>query len=157
MTAAVARNRTVVGASPGAVFAVLCDPRAYSGFVVGNQDVRGFDPTWPDVESALHHTLGVGPCVVHDLTRVVEMEQDRRLVLRAQMRPFSVNRVAFTLRPVGEGTEVQVEEHPLEGPMSLAWNPAFDRLLWLRNEELLGRLGRLVERRVTSPPAAVPS
>ena len=141
-------NTIVVAVPPEAVFAVLADPAAYGAFVVGSKHIRRFEPTWPEVGSVFHHTLGMGPLVLRDLTRVEEVEDGRRLVLRAQMRPFSVNRVAFTLRPSGEGTEVEVEEHAIEGPVALVWNPLFEAAMALRNQEMLRRLKRIAERRL---------
>lgn len=111
-----ARNRAVVDAAIETVFAVLSHPRTYDEFVVGTKRIRRFDPRWPEVESVFHHTLGVGPLILRDLTRVLGVSEPDRLVLRAQIRPFSVNCVTFTLRPQGDGTEVEVEEHAIEGP-----------------------------------------
>lgn len=130
------------------VFAVLADPRAYADFVVGTKRIRRFDPTWPGAGSELHHSLGIGPFVLRDLTRVEEIDDERRLVLRAQMGPPAVNRVAFALRPTQEGTEVEIEEYPLERPAAAAWNPVLDGVMWLRNAVLLRRLKRLAERRL---------
>lgn len=143
-----AKNHALVEAPPETVFAVLSDPRTYDEFVVGTKRIRRFEPTWPEVGSAFHHTLGWGPLVLRDLTRVTELDPPRRLVLRAQMRPFSVNRVEFTLRPRGYGTEVDVEEHAIEGPAAAVWNPALDALMWLRNREMLRRLGKVAGRRL---------
>lgn len=141
-------NKTVVAAPPEAVFAVLADPAAYGAFVVGSKHVRRFEPTWPDRGSLFHHTLGLGPFILRDRTCVEEVEEGRRLVLRAQMRPFAVNRVAFTLRPVDEGTEVEVEEYAIEGPVALVWNPLFELGMGVRNQEMLRRLKRIAERRL---------
>lgn len=143
-----ARNRRMVRAPVGAVFAVLSDPRAYDSFVVGTKRIRRFDPRWPALDSAFHHTLGVGPLVLRDLTRVTEMSEPGRLVLRAQMRPFAVNRVAFSLRPQDGGTEIEVEEHAIEGPAAAVWNPVLDAVLWMRNQAMLRRLGKVAERRL---------
>jgi len=141
-------NTATVDAPPEMVFSVLADPASYASFVVGTKTIRRFDPRYPDVGSEFHHTLGVGPVpIVWDLSRVEEVEEGRRLVLRAQMRPLAVNRVAFSLRPVEGGTEVEVEEYPIEGPAALLWNPAFEALMGLRNAEMLRRLSRLAERR----------
>jgi uncharacterized protein YndB with AHSA1/START domain len=141
-------NTAVVDAPPETVFSVLADPPSYASFVVGTKRIRRFDPRFPEQDSEFHHTLGVGPVpIVWDLSRVEEVVEGRRLVLRAQMRPMAVNRVAFTLRPVDAGTEVEVEEYAIEGPAALLWNPAFDALMWLRNSEMLRRLKELAERR----------
>lgn len=142
-----ARNQAMVNAPMETVFAVLSDPRTYGDFVVGSKRVRRFDPKWPEPESVFHHTLGIGPFVLRDITQVVEVGDKQRLVLRAQMRPFSVNKVSFSLRPHADGTEVEVEEFATEGPAAAVWNPVLDGLMWLRNEEMLRRLKRLAERR----------
>lgn len=142
-----ARNRTMVEASPETIFAVLSDPRAYARFVVGSKKVRHFEPAFPEPGSGFHPTLGVGPLVLRDSTRVVEAEPRRRLVLHAGMRPFAVNRTAFRLEPRGELTEVEVEEYPVAGPAARIWNRGLDGILWLRNAELLRRLKKLAERR----------
>jgi uncharacterized protein YndB with AHSA1/START domain len=141
-------NTAVVEAPPETVFSVLADPPSYASFVVGTKTVRRFDPRFPEQGSEFHHTLSFGPVpVIWDLSRVEEVADGRRLVLRAQMRPMAVNRVAFTLRPVEAGTKVEVEEYAIEGPAALLWNPAFEGLMWLRNQEMLRRLTALAERR----------
>ena len=143
-----ATNRTVVACPPSAVFGVLSDPRTYDEFVVGTKRIRRFEPNWPEVGSVFHHTLGAGPFVVRDLSSVMEVDEERRLVLRAQMGPFTVNKVAFTLRPTEGGTEVEIVEYPIEGPAAAVWNRALDGLMWLRNQELLRRLRRKALRRL---------
>lgn len=141
-------NSTVVEAPPEVVFSVLADPPSYASFVVGTKRIRRFEPRFPELGTEFHHTLSVGPLpVLRDLSRVEEVVEGRRLVLRAQMRPLSVNRVAFDLRPVDAGTQVDVEEYAIEGPAALVWNPAFEGLMWLRNTEMLRRLKELAERR----------
>lgn len=141
-----ARNRTVVEASPETLFSVLSDPRAYARFVVGSKRIRHFEPAFPEPGSGFHRTLGVGPLVVRDITRVVEADPPRQLVLHAGVRPFAVNRTAFRLEPRGPVTEVEVEEHPVTGPAVKIWNPVLDAVLWLRNAELLRRLKRMAEQ-----------
>lgn len=149
-----ATNTTVIEVPPETVFAVLSDARTYDQFVVGTKRIRRFDPTWPEVGSEFHHTLGVGPLILRDLTRSMERDGERRLVMRAQMRPLAVNRVEFVLRPKDGGTEVEVEEHAIEGPAALLWNPAFEALMWLRNQEMLRRLKRVAERRLAQQSKA---
>ncbi len=141
-------NTVTVEAPPDIVFSVLADPPSYASFVVGTKQIRRFDARFPDEGSEFHHTLSIGPIpVIWDLSRVEEVDEGRRLVLRAQMRPLAVNRVAFTLRPVDAGTEVEVEEYAIEGPVALLWNPGFEALMSLRNTEMLRRLKKLSERR----------
>lgn len=142
-----ARNRRFIAAPVPAVFGVLSDPRRYAEFVVGTKRIRRFDPTWPEVGSVFHHTLGIGPLILRDLTRVVEVTEPYHLVLRAQMRPFAVNRVTFSLRGEGGDTEIEAEEYAIEGPASAVWGRVLDRLMWVRNQEMLRRLGNVAERR----------
>ena len=175
-------NKLVIETPPEAVFAVLADPAAYGAFVVGSKHVRRFEPDFPELGSCFHHTLGVGPFILRDKTCVEEVEEGRRLVLLAHMRPFAVNRVAFTLRPVDEGTEapttevpntevpntevpttevpnteVEVEEYAVEGPVGAVWNPALDAAMGLRNQEMLRRLKRIAERRLARRGELSPS
>lgn len=142
-----AQNRTTIDVPPEAVFSVLSDPRTYARFTVGTKRIRRFQPTWPELGSEFHHTLGIGPLILRDLTRVTELREGRRLVLRAQMMPLAVNVVAFTLRPAGSGTEVEIEEYAIEGPAAAAWNRVLDGVMWLRNQELLRRLKKIAEQR----------
>lgn len=143
-----ATNRTSVDVPIETVIAVLSDARTYDEFVVATKRIRRFEPTWPDQGSVFHHTLGVGPLILRDLTRVDEVDFPHKLVLRAQMRPLSVNRVTFVLRSLGDGgTEIEVEEFAIEGPAAAIWNPLFDGLMWLRNQEMLRRLTKVVDRR----------
>lgn len=142
-----ARNRTRIDAPLPSVFGVLADPSTYDRFVVGTKRIRRFEPTWPEAGSVFHHTLGIGPLILRDLTRVDEVDEPHLLVLRAQMRPFSVNRVTFTLQPHDGGTELEIEEYAIEGPAGALWNPVLDGLMWLRNQETLRRLRKIAERR----------
>ena len=142
-----ARNRIRVNAPAGTVFAVLSDPRAYAGFVVGTKRIRRFDPTWPELGSAFHHTIGTGPMMLRDATRVVEVEDGHRLVLEAGMGPIGVSRITFTLNGDGYSTNVTMVEYPCAGPLAQIRNSLIDGLFTLRNSRLLRRLKRLAERR----------
>ena len=141
-------NRRRCQASPERVFAALADARLYAYFVVGTRTVRRFDPRWPDRGSAFHYSLGFGVTLLRDTTFAVESDPPRRLVLRLRMGRLGSIRSVFRLRPDGDGTLVEVEEFPLDG--LVAAEPIggiIDRLIWLRNYELLRRLCTLVEGR----------
>ena len=141
-------NRRRCQAPPERVFATIADPRLYAYFVVGTRTIRRFDPRWPDPGSVFHYSLGFGVTLLRDVTVVVEVEPPRRLVLRLQMRRLGNLRTVFRLDPDGDGTLVELEEYPLEGP--LAAEPVgtlVDALIWARNTEVLRRLCTLVERR----------
>lgn len=148
-----ARNRTVVEASPETVFAVLADPRRYAYFVVGTKKIRRFDPRWPEPGSAFHHTLGVGVPLIRDATISVEIDEPRRLVLRACMMPLAINETIFLVTPEDGGTVIEVEERAVAGPAAnKVLAPLVDGLLWLRNQELVRRLGKTLERREKQRP-----
>ena len=141
-----ARTEVVIAAPPETVFSVLSDAPAYGRFVVGSKKIRDHDERWPEIGSELHHTVGVGPLVLRDATEVVDIDPPRRLVLLAGMRPLGCNKVDFQLSSEGTGTRLVVEEHPVDGPMARVWCTPFDWLMWLRNREMLRRLGVLARK-----------
>ena len=141
-----ARSKRHIPASPEQIFTVLSYPPRYAYFVVGTKKVRHFDPRYPEENTAFHHTLGLGPLFLRDETRVLAVEPPTRLVLKAFMRPFAVNKVDFQLTPEEDGTLVVVEEYPLEGAAKKVWSAPLEVAMWLRNKELLRRLDRLARR-----------
>lgn len=141
-------NTKTVKAPPEVVFSVLADPPTYEHWVVGNKEIRGYDPDWPAAGTEFQHTVGFGPLAVKDKTVSVEALPPTSLVMRVRAMPVGVGTVTLRLDPVEGGTRVVMEEHPVEGPPRRLWNPVLDRLAWLRNAESLRRLARLAERRV---------
>ena len=64
------------------VFAALIEPHTYPHWLVGAQEIRDIDDDWPSPGSAFHHRVGlVGPLTVADLTKVIGIEEPRRLSL----------------------------------------------------------------------------
>jgi uncharacterized protein YndB with AHSA1/START domain len=144
-----ARNDIVIDARPSDVFEVLADPDSFGFWVVGAKEVRGHDRHWPRRGSRFHHTVGVGPLQVKDNSKVLDIEQDRRLVLEARVRPFGTAKVELDLKPVRRGTKTKVTmtEEARRGPMKRAWNPLVDVAMYARNVIALRRLKRLAEAR----------
>lgn len=144
-----ARNQIICDAPAERVFSVLADPRPYAYFVVGTRKIRRFHPRWPEPGTALHHSLGLGLTVIRDTTETLESDPPRRLVLRPNLRPLSINETRFELTPQGEGrTRVEIEEVAVDGPAARGRvKPVVDRLLWARNVLLLRRLRKLAEDR----------
>ncbi len=142
-----ASTSTFVDAPPEAVWAVLADPPSYAEWVVGSKDIRRWDPEWPAVGAAFHHTFLIGPLPIKDSTTVLTSEPPHRLVLRARARPTGIAHVAMDLVPEDDGTRVQMREWPVEGPPARLHNPIQDWLIARRNDESLRRLKRLAERR----------
>ena len=138
-------NRIVMPASPEEVFAVLGDPHRYADWVVGARNVRGTAGDWPSPDARFFHSTGVGPLTLQDETEVVELDDPRRLVLRAKARPILVASVTLTVTAGPGGSEVVMEEHPT-GPLpTRLLGPLFDPLTSRRNDAALRRLKDLVE------------
>ena len=133
---------------PSAVLALLADGRRYADWVVGAKRIRAVDPTWPEEGSQFHHTVGVGPVSTNDTTEVLSFTRpDGPVVLKARGWPTGAARITITAEPTGDGTEVVIDEVPIEGPAKSLHNPVLDGLIHLRNVESLRRLERAIARR----------
>lgn len=144
-----------VDARPSAVFAALTTPETYPSWLIGCKDIRAVDDGWPAVGTRFHHRVGVvGPLSVDDSTKVLEIEEDRRLVLEVRARPLGRGKVTFTLRPDGGGTELELVEHPLGLLQPLT--PVLDPLTLVRNKRSLDNLSKVVEGDDSSPKLAPP-
>ncbi len=141
-----ARTSTHVDAPPERVFEILDDARSYQFWVAGSKEIRHVEPGWPAVGSSFHHSVGIGPITVKDTTSVLERDAPRRLKLRARARPAGVAHVLFEVTPSGSGSEVVIEEDPVEGPPAWLHNPLQDKLIERRNAETLRRLRWMAER-----------
>jgi uncharacterized protein YndB with AHSA1/START domain len=140
-----------IDALPTQVWATLADGSAFQDWVAGCKEVRAVEGPWPEPGSSIHHSIGVGALTIDDTTTVEDMQPDRRLVLRARIRPVGVARVALTLAPAPSGgTTVVMEEEATEGPASHVPDVVADPLLHLRNIETLRRLKALVEKSASS-------
>jgi uncharacterized protein YndB with AHSA1/START domain len=142
-----ASNVIHVHAPARAVFDTLLDPGSYGAWVVGSKEIRDADPTWPAPGAAFHHTVGVGPLINRDRTVVRTLEPPRRLVLEACAWPAGTALVELTVTPHGDGTRVELAEHPLRGPGRLVPRLLADPVTYARNAVALCRLKILVESR----------
>ncbi|HEX5407818.1 MAG TPA: SRPBCC family protein [Pseudonocardiaceae bacterium] len=135
---------------PAAVFALLADGWSYAGWVVGNSHVRDVDPGWPAPGTRIHHSAGMWPAQIQDVTEVRAVEQDRSLELTARLWWLGTATIRFTLTPLdgGTGTHVEMAEEAKGGPAGLI--PARLQALVLRprNVESLSRLADLAAGRV---------
>jgi NAD(P)-dependent dehydrogenase (short-subunit alcohol dehydrogenase family)/uncharacterized protein YndB with AHSA1/START domain len=150
-----ARNRIQIMAPRQAVFAVLADPARYPEWVVGAGEVRDGDEGFPRPGTRFHHTVKLGALRLRDHTEVVEVDEPRRIVLRAKARPLGMAIVEIELEEQDGSTEVAMSERPA-GRLSrrLAGNPVADLGLRLRNAAALSRLKRVVEGAPSPPPAS---
>ena len=130
------------------VWAVLADGWTYAQWVVGNSRMRAVDPDWPAVGSTLHHSIGVWPLTLDDVTSVEENRPDEMLVLLAKGRPFGKARISLTLSDgAGSGCLIRMSEVPVGAPMGWLPERAALALAAPRNRECLRRLAALAERR----------
>ena len=135
---------------PSAVYALLADGFRYAEWVVGAKRIRAVDPGWPAVGSQFHHTVGVGPLSTDDSTEVLTFAEEGPVVLKARGWPTGAARVTITAEASSDGgSEVVIDEVPIEGPAKSLQNPVLDQLLHLRNVESLRRMERALERRAS--------
>ncbi len=136
-----------LSATPEQVWEVLADGWLYPLFVVGASRMRDVDESWPAVGARLHHSVGTWPLLIDDTTEVLEVEEGRRLLLKARGWPAGEAHVDISLRPDGDATLVTMEEDATAGPGVLVPKPLRDAQLHWRNVEALRRLAFLVEGR----------
>jgi uncharacterized protein YndB with AHSA1/START domain len=143
-----ALNEIHIDTPPERVFAVLADWRSYGDWVVGSRFMRGADPGFPAVGTRFHHQVGLGPLNINDHTKVLEVDQPRKLILRAKARPLGTAIVDLTMESDGNGgTKVTMREDAGDPLTAFVFNPLTHLLVRGRNEESLRRLKRLAEER----------
>src|SRR5687768_2557558 len=88
-----------IRATPEQIFKVLEDPYTYEYWVVGCKRIRSVENEWPQPGAKFHHTIGIGPLVIHDVTRIVRIDSPRLLELDAHGWPAGEARVRLQLQP----------------------------------------------------------
>lgn len=142
---AVTRETT---ASREQVWSVIADGWTYSQWVVGNSRMRAVDSAWPAEGSAIHHSIGVWPLVLDDVTTVEICRPGELLVLLAKGRPLAKARVTLRLSDTADGgCRIEMAEIPIGAP--LGWVPQKAALAAAapRNRECTSRLVAIAERR----------
>lgn len=137
----------VVEAPAEAVWRVLADGWQYATWVVGASRVRAVDVDWPQPGTRIHHSVGLWPLLLSDVTEVEDAEEERFLLLRAKGRPLGEARVLIELAPMGERCSVRIREDASGGPGRLVPMWLRQSAILPRNEEALKRLALLAERR----------
>ncbi len=135
-------------ASREQVWSVIADGWTYSQWVVGNSRMRAVDPEWPAVGSTIHHSVGVWPLVLDDISTVEICRPCELLVLQVKGRPFGKARVTMRLSDLADGgCRIEMAEVPIGAP--LGWVPERVALLAAapRNRECTARLASIAERR----------
>ena len=146
-----ARSEHIIHAPPETVFGVLSDPRSYAYWVVGSEEIRDADVTWPAPGSRFHHTVKIGPVRVKDHSEVEAVRPGRFLQLRVKGRPLGTARVKLELERVDGGTRVTMVEDPADTASALMFNPLTHGLVRARNVRSLERLAQLAEGRAAIP------
>lgn len=146
-----ARNEHLIHAPPETVFGVLSDPRSYAYWVVGSEEIRDADVTWPAPGSRFLHTVKIGPVRVKDHSVVEDVQPGRFLQLKVKGRPLGTARVTLELEPIDGGTRVTMIEDPADTASALMSNPLTHLLMRGRNARSLNRLADLAERRAAIP------
>lgn len=136
-----------VSATPEQVWSVLADGWLYALFVVGAARMRDVDEGWPAVGTRLHHSVGTWPLLIDDTTEVLEVEENRRILLQARGWPAGQAHVEISLEPHGTDTVVTIVEQATSGPGALIPKAIQDPQLHVRNVETLRRLAFVVEGR----------
>lgn len=136
-----------VAAPPAAVWAVLSDGWLYANWVVGASRVRAVDAGWPAPGSRIHHSIGVWPAVVSDVSRCLEAEPDRRMVVHAKGWPLGEAHVELSIVARDGGCEVTMVEDATAGPGLAIPRPVRQLAIAARNREALRRLALIAEGR----------
>jgi uncharacterized protein YndB with AHSA1/START domain len=138
-----ATNTRTMPVAPDQVWAVLADPSHYGDWVVGASKVRRSEGDWPSKGATFHHTVGIWPLHIRDVTSVLESDRPKSLVLQAKVRPLGSARIELTLSPSAGGTEVEMTEEPSAPFVARMARRLFDPVIYVRNGEALRRLESL--------------
>ena len=138
--------RRTTSASPEVVWGVLADGWSYPSWVVGASRMRSVHADWPAVGAELHHSLGVWPLLIDDVTRVLAAVPERELRLRGKGWPLGEVEIHLALRPTqGGGCEIVMREDVVAGPSTLIPKPLRVLMMKRRNAEATQRLAYLAE------------
>ena len=127
------------------VWETLIDPTTYPHWLIGAEEIRDVDDTWPAVGSRFHHRVGVGWLSLPDHSEVLAVDHGRLLRLAVRARPFVSAVATFTLVSDLTGTAVLLEEEPRVRSLGNVMRPAMDPSIHVRNHRSLRRLAHLVE------------
>lgn len=136
-----------INAPASAVYESLLDAWTYEVWVQGAKNIRSVDPTWPAPGGRFHHSVGVGPLMTHDETRMLRVETDHLVELNMQLWPLGEGIVRLELREEAGQTHVTMQEEFIKGPLAWLDNKFQQLALKLRNDWSLEKLKDVVEQR----------
>ncbi len=134
-----------LAASRQSVWDVLIDPTTYPDWLIGAEEVRDVDDTWPAVGSQFHHRVGLGPLTLPDHSEVLAVDHGRLLRLAVKARPFVSAVATFTLVSDDTGTVVLLEEEPGVRSIGNLVRPVMDPSIHVRNHRSLRRLAMVID------------
>lgn len=132
---------------------MLADPETYPDWLIGAANIRDVDNNWPSPGSRFHHTVGVRPFALMDITEVRDVEPDRSLSLSVRARPFMAAEVTFRIVGDEDRCVVSFEEEPTARVIGNLVRPVMDPMTHVRNHRSLRRLEGVVMRRVAERAA----
>ena len=136
-----------INAPASAVYDSLIDAWTYEVWVKGAKNIRAVDAAWPAPGSCFHHSVGVGPLMTRDQTRLLRSEPDRLVELNIQLWPLGEGIVRLELAETGGRTRVTMHEEFTQGPAAWADNALQQVAMKLRNDWSLDKLRDVVEQR----------
>ncbi len=139
-----------LSASRQSVWDVLIDPTVYPDWLIGAEEVRDVDDTWPAVGSRFHHRVGIGPLTLPDHSEVLAVDHGRLLRLAVKARPFVSAVATFTLVSDDTGTVVLLEEEPNVRSIGNLVRPVMDPSIHVRNHRSLRRLAMVIDAEGTA-------
>ncbi|SES48705.1 SRPBCC family protein [Actinokineospora terrae] len=141
-----AQVRVEVPTTAARVWDVIADGWTYATWVVGASHIRSVDPGWPEPGTRIHHSVGLWPLVIQDVTEVVAVDPGRSIDLEARVWPAGTAHVRLELLEQGDSTTVTMTEHPRRGPLALTPRVLVNAVLVPRNRETLSRLSDLAAK-----------
>ncbi|WP_328885365.1 SRPBCC family protein [Streptomyces sp. NBC_00316] len=131
---------------PRALWAALEEETLYGEWVVGTSGSRSERGRWPQMGSSITYTVRVGPKEFQGRTTVRRIDRPHALELEADSGPLGTARIAFDIRPWGDGkTLVILDEHPLQGLGGMLHNTVLDAVLQVRHRTMLARLAQVID------------
>jgi hypothetical protein len=138
-------NYRVMTCEPRHVFEVLADGWLYPSWVVGASRMRDIDESWPLPGAEIHHSFGVWPMLLDDMTSMLEWDPPRHALIKARGWPIGEAHVAIDVRERAGISNVRLTEDITAGPARFVPKPIRDAATHARNTETLRRLAYLAE------------
>ena len=134
------------------LFDLLVDPTTYPKWLIGAEEIRDVDDTWPAPGSRFHHRVGIGPITLADHSEVVDIVHGEMLRLHVRARPLIGAYVTFRVVGDGDCCVVTMEEEPSRKVIGNLVRPLLDPSIHMRNHRSLCRLDAVVGEALSRTP-----